>query len=83
MTSEGGRKRSFSPFLIFLEATRPLSPTSTIPISIFWGGRPEFDNHFKREEAVSRESISHPQGMVSMTTEGVEGAFVVVAETEK
>lgn len=67
MTSEGGTKSSFSPFLIFFKATSPLSPTSTLSMAIFWGGSPESDNHFCRADAFSKESTSQPHGMVSVT----------------
>ena len=63
MNKEGGTKSSFSPFLIFFKATRPLSPTSTFWMPIFWGGRPESVSHFCRAEAFSKESMSQPQGI--------------------
>lgn len=63
MNRDGGTKSSFSPFLIFFKATSPLSPTFTLSIAIFCGGRPESDNHFCKAEAFSEESISQPQGM--------------------
>lgn len=59
----GGTNSNFSPFLMFVKATRPLSPTSTFSIPIFWGGRPESDNHFCNPEAFSGESMSQPQGI--------------------
>lgn len=62
MTREGGTKSNFSPFLMFLRATRPRSPTSTISIPIFCGGRPESDSHRWSSEALSRDSISQPHG---------------------
>lgn len=61
MTSEGGTKSSFSPFLIFLSATRPLSPTSTLCMSIFCSGKPDWYSHCCSEAAFSRESTSQPQ----------------------
>lgn len=67
MTREGGKKSSFSPFLMFLRATNPLSPTSTLSIPIFWGGRPESDNHFCSKAAFSNESTSQPQGIFWVT----------------
>lgn len=48
---------------MFLRATSPLSPTSTLCIPIFCGGRPESDNHFCKAEAFSNESTSQPQGI--------------------
>lgn len=84
MTSEGGTKRSFSPFLTFFKATSPLSPTSTFSMAIFWGGRPDSDNHLCREDAVSSESFSQPHGMVlvSIITTEVWAPFSP-AETEQ
>ena len=67
MTSGGGTKSNFSPFLIFFEATSPLSPTSTLSMAIFWSGRPDSDNHFCKAEAFSKESISQPQGTFWVT----------------
>jgi len=61
MTSEGGTKSSFSPFLMFFKATSPLSPTSTLSIPIFCGGSPDSDSHLCRAEEFSSESISQPQ----------------------
>lgn len=72
MTSWGGTKRSFSPFLILFKATRPLSPTSTLSMDIFWEGRPDWDSHFWREDEFSIESFSHPQGIVSINDEVAE-----------
>lgn len=74
MTRERGTKSSFSPFLIFFNATSPLSPTSTRSISIFWAGRPELDNHLWSAEAFSNDSISHPHGTVSPSGKPVETA---------
>lgn len=62
MTSDGGTKRSFSPFLMLLKATSPLSPTSTLSIPIFCGGSPDSVSHLCRVDAFSNESISQPQG---------------------
>lgn len=67
MNKEGGTKSNFSPFLIFFKATRPLSPTSTFWMLIFWGGRPESVSHFCRAEAFSKESMSQPQGIFWVT----------------
>jgi len=72
MTSSGGTKRSFSPFLILFKATSPLSPTSTLSMDIFWEGRPDWDNHFSREDEFTIESFSHPQGIVSINDEVAE-----------
>lgn len=52
---------------MFLRATSPLSPTSTLCIPIFCGGRPESDNHFCKAEAFSNESTSQPQGIFEFT----------------
>lgn len=76
MTSEGGTKSSFSPFLIFLRATRPLSPTSTLCIAIFCSGKPDWYSHFCSKAAFSRESTSQPQ-LISWV---LEVSFVVEIE---
>lgn len=83
MTSEGGTKSSFSPFLIFLRATRPLSPTSTLCIAIFCSGKPDSDSHRCRADAFSSESTSQPQVIfwafvVSFAVEIVEHLMVVM-----
>lgn len=78
MTSEGGTKSNFSPFLIFFKATKPLSPTSTFCMAIFWGGRPESDSHLWRASAFCKESISQPHGTFGVTDAAFSVALSLV-----
>lgn len=79
---EGGTKSNFSPFLIFFKATKPLSPTSTFCMPIFWGGSPDSDSHFWRSEEFSNESTSHPHVMTFWVTVALEVVVSFVVETE-